>query len=140
MTEFFCERVAGLPAVADEPSSDLACFIRRGDAAQPHLLVYECHRDFQSVPRTWAVLAFTCPDADALMLSSEDEALPQEPGVYRWLESPAVTEDAPYHLMIVSSLRTLEVVCESYELQSRIYHAADAARALAQYLSGCEDG
>lgn len=136
MSEMICERAIDLPDVSDEPSSDIACLIRRGDEFQPHLLAYECHRDFQSVPRTWAIVALTCPDPDALMLNTGDEELPEEVGVYRWTESTAVTDEAPTHLVLVSRQRAVEVVCAEYALVARVYHAADASLALLQHLSG----
>ncbi|MCA6062048.1 hypothetical protein [Thalassolituus marinus] len=134
MSKMICERVADLPEVSDEPSSDIACFIRRGDESQPHLLVYECHRDFQSVPRTWAVVTLTCPDPDAFMLNTGDEELPEDVGVYRWLESTAATDEAPHHLVLVSRQRAVEVVCAEFSLLERVYHAADAAQAMVQHL------
>ena len=126
--------LSGFPAVAEDADSSFAFFYRAGNAEQPHLLAYECARDFKSVPRTFAVLSLVALETDAVELNIEADDIPPDPGVYHWPDSEACYGEDQCHFLLVTAERNFEMLAHSCQLSGRIYHVQTSAQALQDFL------
>ena len=110
-------------------------------ASQPHLLVYEKHRDFLSAPRSYLVVALHC-HGSALVLASDA----QYPGVEYdelgnmlevglfYLGDSEHADEEQLHLLISFPSQCIEALIDGIELQAEIL-ANSAQAALQQVLA-----
>ena len=110
-------------------------------APQPHLLVYEKHRDFLSAPRSYVVVALQC-HVSALVLAS-DARYPgveydelgnmQEVGLF-YLSGSEHADEKQRHLLISFPSQYIEALIDGIELRAEIL-ASSAQAALKQVLA-----
>lgn len=124
--------------IADGQSQADNCFlIARGDSISPHWLVYEVHRDFLSVPRTFAVLAiysdYELEWQDTELTDDIDNAL--EAGIQRIAISTETDVPANLEHWRIYLPRLHVAMWGDIQLKAKIYGASSAAEALARVLN-----
>ena len=107
-------------------------------------LVYECHRDFLSVPRSFAIIEFSCNSADAVDLNvieeyacfsySLDAGLCEQLGFFRIENSASINDPDDIHFFMSMSNRAIEVICQRYSFLKTLYHCRDAKSAFYEYI------
>ena len=128
------ESLNQLPQPETEPSSDWAVMATNGSKAQQLWLAYACQRDFLSVPKTYAIVTFSCEgdypiefhqmDRIDYLMESQLEQSQAEPGLY---ELPS--EEGKL-LLFIGDETVFEVACDAYRLLDKQYHHSDANGAL----------
>lgn len=138
------DRVQSYPLVVCESHCDFQFLYGAGDLQEPHFLVYEIARDFLSAPRSYAIVAITTLDSDAIDLNSDSEYPAVEYdeqgdmlecGLFQYLESEWTYERDQIHLIVSFPGRRIELVCHHFELVETLV-ARSARHALAVYLEG----
>lgn len=136
------EKAGGFPLFSTENHCDFQFVYGAGDRHEPHLLVYEIARDFLSAPRSFAVVAITILDSDAIELHSENEyegaeydelGNMSEVGLFCHSQSEWLYERDQIHLIISLPGQCLELLCHHFELAETLV-ARSARHALALYL------
>lgn len=126
------------PIADAQQQADNCLLVARGDSISPHWLVYEVHRDFLSVPRTFAVVAvhsdyeFDWLDAGQLNEAGGEseygiECIPNE-------QNSGLPDDVEHWRIALP--RLYFDVWGSLSLKTTIYGAASATEALARVLGG----
>ncbi|MBV1869459.1 MAG: hypothetical protein KUG76_01020 [Gammaproteobacteria bacterium] len=109
-----------------------------------HYLAYECHRDFVSVPKTWAVLKFQSHMPGSVNLNAfedygcleyDNEGVCQQLGFFLLENSTEVNDQDSLHFIMSTRREALEVICGSVSLEKVIYQCANAQSALVEFLS-----
>lgn len=125
------------PRADAQQQADNCLLVARGDSVSPHWLVYEVHRDFLSVPRTFAVVAvyseyeFDWLDAGSLSEAGGESGYGLECIVDT--QNSGLPDDVEHWRIVLPRLNF--DAWGSLSLKTTIYGVASASEALVRVLS-----
>lgn len=144
--------IEDLPLFSQSDHTDFCVLVSNSAAASQAYLTYECHRDFLSTPRAFAIVTFDCPYPHAIDLDVEGEypcftydnasGLCDQQGFFIIDNSEAndatntslsSNEDNSLFVMLMAQ-QALEINCQNYRLLDTLYHCVNAQSAFFEFI------
>ncbi len=109
----------------------------------PYYLVYECARDYTSVPRGYAIVRFVSLDVDRVDLnichqypcfSYRDAGDCEQKGLFVLQDSPELYQRDQTHFFMSMADVALEVICHRFELVKVVYHCHNPQDAMFEFI------